>query len=98
MIQPFLQAPARGAGPASKLILCCVLFVLTNFRPLIGRKYECHIVIEVIEVDKLHEGKILSRPSTSTTISAVAGKNEKLKSELSCATLGPKLNLNRSTS
>ena len=35
------------------------------------------IVIEV-EVDKLHEGKILSRPSTSMTISAVAKENKKI--------------------
>ena len=34
------------------------------------------IVIEV-EVDELHEGKILSRPSTSMTISLVAGKQDK---------------------
>ena len=43
----------------------------------------CHvtsIVVEniiVIEVDELHEGKILSRPSMSMTISAVAQKNKK---------------------
>ena len=34
------------------------------------------IVIEV-EVDELHEGKTLSRPSTSITISAVAQENKK---------------------
>ena len=35
------------------------------------------IVIEVIEVDELEEGNILSSSSTSMTISAVAGKQEK---------------------
>ena len=34
------------------------------------------IVIEV-EVDELHEGKILSRPSTLMTISDVAQENKK---------------------
>ena len=36
--------------------------------PLIGQKYECHIVIEVIEVDELDEG----------FISVAAGKQDKL--------------------
>ena len=36
-----------------------------------------NIIVIKIEVDELHEGKILSRPSTSMTISAVAGKQEK---------------------
>ena len=42
------------------------------------------IVIEV-EVDELHEGKILSRPSTSMTISAVAQENKKNNERLSWA-------------
>ena len=42
------------------------------------------IVIEV-EVDELHEGKILSRPSTSMTISAVAQENKKNNESLSWA-------------
>ena len=40
------------------------------------------IVIEV-EVDELHEGKILVRPSTSMTISAVAQENKKNNERLS---------------
>ena len=40
------------------------------------------IVIEV-EVDELHEDKILSRPSTSITISAVAQANKKNNESLS---------------
>ena len=43
-------------------------------RPLIGQKYECYIVIEVIDVDELDEGNISSNSSTSTTISATARK------------------------
>ena len=42
------------------------------------------IVIEV-EVDELHEGKTLSRPSTSITISAVAQENKKNNERLSWA-------------
>ena len=40
------------------------------------------IVIEV-EVDELHEGEILSRPSTSMTISAVVQENKKNNERLS---------------
>ena len=40
------------------------------------------IVIEV-EVDELHEGKILSRPSKSMTIPAVAQENKKSNERLS---------------
>ena len=40
------------------------------------------IVIEV-EVDELHKGKILSRPSMSMTISAVAQENKKNNESLS---------------
>ena len=40
------------------------------------------IAIEV-EVEELHEGKILSRPSMSMTISAVAQENKKNKERLS---------------
>ena len=35
------------------------------------------IIVIDVEVDKLYEGKILSRPSTSMTISAVAQENKK---------------------
>ena len=42
------------------------------------------IVIEV-EVDELHEGKTLSRPSTSITMSAVAQENKKNNERLSLA-------------
>ena len=66
-IQKFLQAPARRAGPASKLILCGVrLLCDIIYRPLIGRKYECYNVIEVIDVDELDKGNI----------SAAAGKQD----------------------
>ena len=51
-------------------------------RLLIGGKYECYIVEEVIEVDELDEGNI----------SAAAGKSDILwMAELGCATLGLKL-------
>ena len=40
------------------------------------------IVIEV-EVDEVHKGKTLSRPSTSITISAVAQENKKNNERLS---------------
>ena len=56
--------------------MCCVSCEM-NFRPLIGRKYECYIVIEVIEVDEVDKGSISLGSSTSMTISAVAGKQEK---------------------
>ena len=47
-------------------------------RTLIGQKYECYIVIKVIDVDELDEGNI----------SAAAKKQDKeLKAKLSCATL-----------
>ena len=46
-------------------------------RPLIGRKYECYIVIEVIEVNVIDEGNILMSSSTLMTKSAVAGKQGK---------------------
>ena len=48
------------AGPVSKLILCvCVVCVSEMIsRPLVGRKYECYIVIEVIDLDELDEGNI----------------------------------------
>ena len=46
-------------------------------RPLIGHKYECYIIIEVIVVDELDKGNILLSSSTSVTISAVAGIQEK---------------------
>ena len=36
-----------------------------------------NIIAIGVEVDKLHEGKILLRPSTSMTISAVAQENKK---------------------
>ena len=59
-------------------ILCVSVYLCKIIsRPLIGRKYECYIVIEVIEVDELHEGKMLLSSSPSMTISAVAGKQEK---------------------
>ena len=68
-----LQAPYRRAGPASKLILCLSSIRRSQFLGLwLVGKYEWYIVIEVIEVDELHEGKILSSSSTSMTISAVA--------------------------
>ena len=54
------------------------------------------IVIEV-EVDEVHKGKTLSRPSTSITISAVAQENKKNNERLSCATLGNKPNQKLST-
>ena len=38
------------------------------------RYLHCYTAIEVIEMDELHKGKILSSSSTSMTISAVAGK------------------------
>ena len=51
---------------------------------LIGPKSECYIVEEVIKVDELDKGNI----------SAALGKQEEWgKAELSCATLGPPLNL-----
>ena len=57
------------------LYVCHVTFS----RPLIGKNI---IVIEV-EVDELHKGQILSRPSTSMTISAVAQENKKTNERLS---------------
>ena len=62
----FLQTPARKAGPASKLVLCRVSSEIIS-RTLIGGKYECYIVIEVIEVNELEEGNILPSSSTSMT-------------------------------
>ena len=42
-----------------------------------------NIIVIKIEVDELHEGKILSRPSTSMTISAIAQENKKTNESLS---------------
>ena len=54
-----------SAGPASKLILCCVSSEIIS-RPLIGQKYECYIVIEVIDVDELDEGNITAAAENKT--------------------------------
>ena len=35
-------------------------------RPLIGRKYECYIVIEVIDVDELDKGNISAAAEKKT--------------------------------
>ena len=66
---------ARKAGPASKLILfrvscgvCCVSSEIIS-RPLIGRNYECSIVIEVIDVDELDGGKISAAAENKTILS-----------------------------
>ena len=42
-----------------------------------------NIIVNEVEVDELHEGKILSRPSTSMTISAVVQKNKENNERLS---------------
>ena len=42
-----------------------------------------NIIVIKIEVDELHEDKILSRPSTSMTISAVVQENKKNNERLS---------------
>ena len=60
-----MQAPARRPGPVSKLILCRVSSVKIS-RPLIGRKYECYIVIEVIDVDELDKGNISAAAEKKT--------------------------------
>ena len=51
----------------------------------IARRRTTHLDYEVIgvEVDELHKGKILSRPSTSMTISAVAQENKKNNESMS---------------
>ena len=46
-----------------------------------------YIIVIEVKVDELHEGKILSRPSTSMTIYAVAQENKKNKLGLSSAKL-----------
>ena len=35
-------------------------------RPLIGRKYDCYIVIEVIDLDELNEGNISAAAENNT--------------------------------
>ena len=51
-----------------------------------------NIIVIKVEVDELHEGKILSRPSTSMTISAVAQENKKNNERLSWAVPHSKIN------
>ena len=53
--------------------VCCVSQMIS--RPLIGHKYECYIVIEVTEVNKLDEGNKLSSLSTSMTQYLLKQKN-----------------------
>ena len=36
-----------------KMFICVSVYLVTFSRPLIGQKYECYIVKEVIEVDEL---------------------------------------------
>ena len=60
------------------LFICECIWVVTSILPLIGPNWECYIVEEVIEVDKLNEGNIST---------AAEKQNESWKAELSCATL-----------
>ena len=73
-ISIFLQASALRAGPASTLILCLAsgnwhLSSEIISRPLIGQKYECYVVIEVIEVDELQKGKIAGKQEKNESLS-----------------------------
>ena len=65
--------------PVSRFCVWCLSEIIS--RPLMGKKYHHHW------------GNLSSSSSTLMTISAAAGKQEKeWKSQLSCATLGLKLN------
>ena len=69
-------------GPQSSYCqdLClCVTHCVCHITSIIVK----NIIIIEVEVDELHEGKILSRPSMSMTISAVALENKKNNERLS---------------
>ena len=65
------------------------LYVMSYFLSLWLVK---NIIVIEVEVNKLHEGKILSRPSTSMTMSAVAQENKKNNERLSWAVPHSKIN------
>ena len=58
------------------------LSVLSHF---LGLWLVENIIVIEVEVDEVHKGKTLSRPSTSITISAVAQENKKNNERLSWA-------------
>ena len=85
------KAAARRALAVimSKCLSICLSFYMSFYLSVmshfLGLWLVKNIIVIEVEVDELHEGKILSRPSTSMTISAVAQENKKIKESLSWA-------------
>ena len=63
----------------------CLSFCHSVLSHFLGLWLVENIIVIEVEVDELHEGKTLSRPSTSITISAVAQENKKNNERLSWA-------------
>ena len=69
----------------SKCVYVYMSICLSVMSHFLGLWLVKNIIVIEVEVDELHEGKILSRPSTSMTISAVAQENKKNNERLSWA-------------
>ena len=84
------RCPAGHGCPNVKISVyhCVTNFVthcVCHVTSIVGLWLVENIIVIEVKVDELHEGKILSRPSTSMTISAVAQENKKINERLSWA-------------